>query len=786
MRNINRLEEGDILLYKPILRNGEQRRGEVAIVLVAAHQSPDEDKVIVLEPKPAGEPQTWTVPMRIGVVAYVYGPAGLNRKKVKDFLSRDEELVAQLADYAEKTAQTEALIAALSSPNSSTAGVDAALQGFSSKYGMSAQIDRTAPTDQQALLLMRTLTPAMATYDPITPQPNQGMSQTAGLATAVAGLFFGSPVGLAAGGTAMLLQLRAIAFPNAEFRSSFAESMPEDGLGLCGHRDPVPPHTKVAYVWATRVPNVGPPQLSIDKENSIPAAMKSPVPITAADPDWKYVERAHGWAMQPDEGKPIPVKVQKFLTGKAIDIELGPNVRPGRYRLIANWDWDRFSVAGHIDVRPLSDFKAARLVAESQDLLVARTGKVPVTLQDSDFEFVTKVSIEKAGDKFAIPLPVPFVLPQGMRQGPQERMDVQVNTTELEAGDYKLLIDQLDGKEHSVNVKILPAPPQISNLPVLLNQGATGGVFWLKGQRLDELSRLEIANGSAELAPAKPGQTERKLKLQMAGNIAAGTSLAVKAYMENRSEPLTFADAVRIVGPRPQITELTLSFPPRQNVHLEKGELPGGVFMSAMLRARQIQSNSLVKLACAEPGPAVTLHLGERSGPISLQQLAPDQLFLSFDTSAWLQGCDLTATIVNGSEGESDPYPMGRIVRVPKIEKLEVTVPDPAKAECDVELTGENLETIEKAGWSPDLPLLVIDLPLPVPNDGAKQSLHLHLPSPGADAQFYIWLRGESKPRATRIPDIPAPDHANSHRSVKLRKPNVRPPSYARSESSPA
>jgi hypothetical protein len=208
--------------------------------------------------------------------------------------------------------------------------------------------------------------------------------------------------------------------------------------------------------------------------------------------------------------------------------------------------------------------------------------------------------------------------------------------------------------------------------------------------------------------------------------------------------------------------------------------------MSAMLRARQIQSNSLVKLACAEPGPAVTLHLGERSGPISLQQLAPDQLFLSFDTSAWLQGCDLTATIVNGSEGESDPYPMGRIVRVPKIEKLEVTVPDPAKAECDVELTGENLETIEKAGWSPDLPLLVIDLPLPVPNDGAKQSLHLHLPSPGADAQFYIWLRGESKPRATRIPDIPAPDHANSHRSVKLRKPNVRPPSYARSESSPA
>ena len=115
--------------------------------------------------------------MRVSVVAYVYGPAGLNRKKVKDFLSRDEELIAQLADYAEKTAQTEALIAALSAPNSSSANVDAALQGFSSKYGL-AQLDRTLPTDQQALLLMRTLTPTMVSYDPITPQPSQGVGQT--------------------------------------------------------------------------------------------------------------------------------------------------------------------------------------------------------------------------------------------------------------------------------------------------------------------------------------------------------------------------------------------------------------------------------------------------------------------------------------------------------------------------------------------------------------------------------------------------------------------------------
>ena len=270
LRSINRLEEGDVVQYRPILRSGEERKGEVVLVLVPAKKSEDEDKVIILEPKPAGQAQEWKVPARVSVVAYVYGPAGLNREKVREFLSRDEELVAQLADYAAKTAQTEALIAALSNPNTPGANVQSALDGFSSQYGTGTAIDHTLTGNQQAMALLRSLNPAVAGYDPITPQRNQQVGQTAGLATSVAALFFGNPVGLAAGGTAMLLQLRAIAFPNSEFRSSFAELMPNDGLGLCGRRDPALPHTRVAYVWASRVPNVGPPQLAIEKENSVP------------------------------------------------------------------------------------------------------------------------------------------------------------------------------------------------------------------------------------------------------------------------------------------------------------------------------------------------------------------------------------------------------------------------------------------------------------------------------------------------------------------------------------
>ncbi len=750
LRTINRLEEGDTLLYHPILRPGEQRKGEVTMVLVPADKIATGEKLVILEAKPADKPQQWKVPWRVSVVAYVYGPSGLSTKKVRTFLSQDDGLVAQLADYAEKTAQTEALIAALSSPASSAASVQAALMGFSAQYGFNVQLDRTLPPNQQALLVLRTLNPAIANYDPISPQGAPQLGQTAGLATSVAAMFFGSPVGLAAGGTAMLLELRSVAFPRSEFRSSFSQTMPNEGLGLCGRRDPVPPHTKVAYLWASRVPNVGPPQLMAEKSNSLPAGAKSPLPVTATEADWKVVDRAHGWTLAAANGKPVPIKITKLGDTKTLELDL-EHIKAGEYTLAASWDWDPFQVKGHVEVRPVSDFATARLTSASQDLLVARTGKVPVMLEGADFEFVTKVEIEKVGDRFAAPASVPFVLPQGLRNGPQDRMDVQVNTMDLEPGAYRLLISQVDNKPHAVGLKILPAPPHVDDLPVVLNQGVSSVKFMLKGQRLDLLKRVEVAKGKAELGPASPDRTERPLTLEMASDIDAGTSLALRAYIQDRVEPLTFSDAVRIVGPRPEVKEVVVSQPADQDVQLEHGELPGGMYLSAMMRAAHVQSNSMVKLSCEQPGTAsLTLHLGERSGPLSLQQLAPDQLFLSFDTSLWLNGCMLGATVVNGSEGESGAYPMGRIVRVPKVAKF-VIGEDAGGGEFNATLEGQNLETIEKVSWSPDRGEAVTSLPLPVAGEG-RQRLQIRIPlPPDSHATLWVWLRGEAQPRVTKV-----------------------------------
>ena len=109
LQEINRLSEGDTVIYSPVLRGIERRPGEVALVLVPAKRHADSDMLIVSELARADRPHEWMIPQTMSLAAFVYGPQGLSKKESKGFLSQDDQLVAQLADYAEKTSQTEAL-----------------------------------------------------------------------------------------------------------------------------------------------------------------------------------------------------------------------------------------------------------------------------------------------------------------------------------------------------------------------------------------------------------------------------------------------------------------------------------------------------------------------------------------------------------------------------------------------------------------------------------------------------------------------------------------------------
>ncbi|MBV9082855.1 MAG: hypothetical protein JOZ62_09280 [Acidobacteriaceae bacterium] len=767
LRTINHVTEGDTILYSPILRGREKRHGEVALVMTPQKRGPNEkEALIVTDPKPADKPQEWKVDRTTSIVAYVYGPEGLSKKKVRGFLAQDEVLVAQLADYAEKTAQTEALLEALSNTDSSSASVNAALTGFASQYGVSVQIDKNAPPAVQAQTLFSAMNPQLATFDPLASSGTAKISQTVGLTATAASLFFGSPIGgLAAGGTAMLLDLRAIAFPGTQFRSSFAQATP-DGINLCGQRNPAPPHTRVAYIWANRIPNTPAPSIQVGAASYIPQRQKTPVPVDVPERQWKYLERARNWTLDAG-GKKTAVQVLKLANQRALELDVSKSSVPaGEYHLAGFWDWTRFEAKGSIFVRPLSDFNNAKLEASSQDRLLAKSGKVAVTLEGDDFEFASKVELKKVGDEFATAQSTPFVLPKGLRQGPQSHMDVQIDAAQLDPGEYELLISQQDGTAHPVRVKVLPNPPQITNLPVLANEGVTKQHFVLKGQRLGLLTKLQTPGAVLQLeGETAADQSQRSVTVQLSSNPKPGTTYPISAYIEDRNEPLVFPDGLKITGPLPVIASSKLSLPTGVAVSLLPGEFPAGSTLTAMLDVKNIEPQSVLQLECGgDASPRTVLHIGEQTEKWSLQQLSPDQLFVSYDTSSLPAGCLVEGVIDNGSDGRSQPYTLARMVRLPQIEQLASTNEAGTDGKHNYTLTGRNLEMIEKLGWDQLTGFEAADLPAPIPGQGQRQTLRVALPDPSTPtANLFVWLRGEKTGRATTVaytrpvPPQPAP-----------------------------
>lgn len=772
--SIVHLTENDTVQYAPVSRGRDKRPGEVALVLVPAKIA-GKDQLLVTDVRDADKPQEWVIPRTVALVAFVYGPQGLSKKKVRSFLSQDSLLVAQMADYADKTSQTEALLAALSSSESSPASMNAALNGFASQYGVStAQIDKTAPPAAQAQALFAAMNPQLSSYSPLAATGATRAAQTASLATAAAGLFFGSPVGLLAGGTGMLLDLRSIAFPDTQFRSAFAQVIKGPRLNFCGERGTTPPRTRIAYVWASRIPNAPTPKIQIGDAHFIAAGQKSPVTAEVADPDWKFLQRARKWTLQSDDHRSFGVPIVKLQNQKSVEVDLTKvNVPPGEYHLAGYWDWAPFEATGTINVRPLSDFNKAKLKPESQDQLLANTGKTPVTLIGSDFEFTSKVELKRSGDEFGTPEPVKFLLPKGPRLGPQDHMDVQVDTRDLAPGPYEFLLAQGNDKVRSVQFAILPNPPHIADFPIIVNEGVTTQHYVLKGERLDQIVRLEAAGAAFDLGPASAGGSERNVTVRLQDG-KPGRILPVQAYLQGRSEPQTFSKGLEVTGPLPVIASSRLSLPAGMAIRTSGDEFPAGSTLSAMLDVKNIDRTSKLQLGCAEgASDQISLSIGKRTQNSELQQLSPDQLFLSFDTASLPAPCTLQAAIDSGKSGVSSPITLAHLIRVPQIESVS-SVPDPAGAQrIGLDLKGTSLEMIEKAGWDNESGVGTTGLPTPLPGEGQKQMLHLNLPaSPAPDAPLYIWLRGDKEGRATSIHILPAP---NAGASANPSPPNGKP-----------
>jgi len=778
LSSVNIIGPGEKLKYEPIHVPGPIKdKAQVAILLVPVakpssekggeEKGKDNQKdIVVLEAQPAKSPAQWVIPARASIVGVVFGPHGLDVKKVSSLVEKNQDLIPQLADYAQQTATVEALVQTLSRVEESpTPGKDlnAALSGFSAEYGVLVpKLDPTVPTDQQAAQLLRAVLPSLSTYDPLTSDRSALVQQSAGLASSVAALFFGTPVGLAAGGAALFVNLRIMMFPDTDFHTAFTQSTGTDGLALCTKDLKVKPRTRPAYLWVLRVPDVGAPTASLPETMCLPLGWKSTLKVACANPnqlkilprvrDWQLVSSAHS--------AEVPVTVTVGTSDDTLELDLSHTKLPqGLYRLAAKWDWDPVEVQGAISLRPFADFSSAKVGADSEDRLAEGTGLMRIQLTGADFEFVNKVTILPSGDSKATPRELPITLPKGNGSGEQTTMEVEIDTSGLRAGPYFLKLTQTNGSTHDLGIVIHPPNPTLSNLPLRANLGEPQQAVTLEGTGLERIEGLSSEGATWVLTPAPADARnlhERKATLKLIAQVNKGERLDLSMKVSGLHSPLKAPDALEVVGPRPKIIRASESASQAMDVALRQGEIAAGTAVSFALETENAGAHPTVALTCTNAGDVkrpLALHPGERNGSAQLDFAGEGILFLSLDPgSVGQSGCQLVATATLEETGASDPYTLGRVIRLPHIERFLLSDEKEGGHLYIGSLNGQELQTIEKTGWDGKTGYPVQGIPTPIAGDPQEQTLKIDLPwpPPSPRAPLYVWLRGETEGRITQ------------------------------------
>ena len=120
--------------------------------------------------------------------------------------------------------------------------------------------------------------------------------------------------------------------------------------------------------------------------------------------------------------------------------------------------------------------------------------------------------------------------------------------------------------------------------------------------------------------------------------------------------------------------------------------------------------------------------------------------------------------IDNGREGSSEPSMLAHMVLLPQVEAVNLVDSTFASGTHQYQLTGQNLEMIEKLGWDKNTGLPVSGLPAPLPGQGLKQSIQVVLPDPPTpESSLYVWLRSDKQGRETTIKAPALPEIGRAH-----------------------
>lgn len=766
--SVNVVEPGDKLKYEPArtVPKGEKPEGPARVaILLASVSGSDAGHIEVLAVKPAGAAAEWTVPVRASVVGLVYGPEGLSEHKISTLMKRNPDLVLKLTDYVEQTSKVEALVETLSRYQQSapgTSNLQASLAEFSSQYGVAMPaVSSGEPSDQQAEQLLHAVNPAFSN-DPLA--QSSVTAQSTGLAASVATFFMGPQFGLVAGGTVLLAELHAALFPRAEFRAAFAEPLASAGMDLCTGKPPASKvRTRVAYLWAVPVPNAEPPSIRLAATTHIPAGWVSTLPVTSATvSQLKLLPRVRDWHLvSPTTDVAVPVKVTFGSQTDFLELDLTHTKVPaGEYHLAAHWDWTPITVTGNVDLMNFADYSTATLSAASRDQLVTGAGAVALQLNGADFEFVNDVTLLRPARPTPLTAHIPFSLPQGREGGPQKSMTANVDTAHLEAGSYVLRLSQLNGKTHDIPLTVHPPNPVLDDLPVRVNLGQVQQTIELHGTELDHIVRITSEDAVWTLAPPisnSTGSAERQATIHLNPEAKKGALLSAKLFVEGMGEPLDIAGLLRVAGPRPKILSARKSFAAAEGVELREKEIPASSEVSFAIDGEHFDSRARLHLECESPEDTLqdlTLSPGERKGANELDAAGDGMLFLSLNAGDIGQsGCVLMVTLTDAESGTSDAYSLGRVIRLPQIDKFSLTDEKLGDSLYAGILTGQDLQTITKTGWDAKTSWSVQGIPTPVPGQPQEQTLKIAMPwpPPAPHSLLYVWLSGETGARVTSI-----------------------------------
>ena len=762
VKSVAAIPAGAKLVWNPIhLPPQSSKSAEVAAAILPA---PD-GEFVLLEPHKAGQSAEWTVPKSLGVITLVYGPQGLNAGRVKRLVSNDKQVLSDMANYAAQTSEVEALVQELADSEASGGEANAALAGFSAKYGIAVpRLNTKTPTDQQAGTLLSAVVPSANAYDPLAASSAQAQ-QSGSLAASLAGLFFGSPTGLAVGGVALLNDLRMTIFPGSEFRSAFAQAGDGDGLTLCAKSAAPKAKMHIVYLWAYRVPNDQPPVAALTGAQNVLLGVKSEVKLTGPASGIKELARARDWELVPvSSGTPVSVPVMLAKAPDSIEIDLSKvKAAPGDYRLSAAWDWDTLSI-GTLQLHPNGDLSHIQFAPGARDKLIEGRGTVNVKLTGADFEFVEKAEIEKGAAEKKIETPpalqaaprdAPFTLPLGQRAGEQKSIDVGIDVSTR--GAYRLALIQTDGVKHETPFTVLPPNPKISNLPVRVNLGENGQTIRLKGTGLERIE--SIITGAGTVSGAAAG-SDWSGEIRLKSGLTAGAAFPLTLKVSGLESTLEVADAIEVVGPRPKITSVRTSIPANLGIQVQPDELPIGTTVGLALRVENLrgsaQSQPSIELSCAggERRAAKKLAPDEQADGATMTLAGPENLFVSLDPGkVGYPGCRLTAAAISEPEGRSDASPLGKVIRIPRLEQLTLTNEKAGDSTFYGILKGSGLDIVEKVGWDALNGVEVDAIPTPVAGSPGVETLRVALPwpAPAPHAPLFVWLRGEETGRQTSV-----------------------------------